>query len=183
MKTVKIECNCGQHYVFDVEPSNGLMPVAVACPACGADGTSIANAILARDGSAIPSSPPPPVAPPSPVSGPIRLHVAEPITIGHTTPPPLARARAPVPAPVKRGLTWYEHIWVALPIGLVVVGGLIGGACGGAAWAINRQVFLKTQNGLLRYLFTGLISAFAFLVWLLLAAMLFVTLKRNGLTR
>jgi hypothetical protein len=43
MMPVKIECACGQHYAFDVEPVNGRMPSAVACPACGADGTASAN--------------------------------------------------------------------------------------------------------------------------------------------
>jgi hypothetical protein len=47
MVSVKIECPCGQHYAFDVEPVNGRMAAAVACPICGADGTEAANAILA----------------------------------------------------------------------------------------------------------------------------------------
>ncbi|HTV61306.1 MAG TPA: hypothetical protein VMH30_01920 [Verrucomicrobiae bacterium] len=47
MMPIKIECGCGQHYAFDVEPANGRMPSPVACPACGADGTSIANEIIA----------------------------------------------------------------------------------------------------------------------------------------
>jgi hypothetical protein len=46
MVPVKIECDCGQHYAFDVEPVNGRMPSAIACPGCGADGTAAANAIL-----------------------------------------------------------------------------------------------------------------------------------------
>jgi hypothetical protein len=44
---VKIECECGQHYAFDVEPMNGSMDEAVTCPSCGADGTSAANAVIA----------------------------------------------------------------------------------------------------------------------------------------
>jgi len=47
MVNVKIECECGQHYAFDVEPVNGQMDSTVACPGCGADGTSTANAIIA----------------------------------------------------------------------------------------------------------------------------------------
>jgi len=47
MVRVKIECDCGQHYAFDVEPVNGQMDSTVACPGCGADGTSTANAIIA----------------------------------------------------------------------------------------------------------------------------------------
>ncbi len=47
MVAVKIECPCGQHYIFDVEPVNSRMPTRVACPNCGADGTLAANEILA----------------------------------------------------------------------------------------------------------------------------------------
>jgi hypothetical protein len=47
MVNVKIECECGQNYAFDVEPVNGQMDSAVACPGCGTDGTSTANVIIA----------------------------------------------------------------------------------------------------------------------------------------
>jgi len=40
---LKIVCECGQKYAFDVEPVGGRMPVAVNCPACQADGTATAN--------------------------------------------------------------------------------------------------------------------------------------------
>lgn len=48
MTSIKIECGCGQHYAFDVEPVNGLMPYTVACPVCGADGTGVANEVIAQ---------------------------------------------------------------------------------------------------------------------------------------
>lgn len=48
MNSIKIECGCGQRYAFDVEPVNGQMPYTVACPICGADGTSAANEVLAQ---------------------------------------------------------------------------------------------------------------------------------------
>ena len=47
MMPIKIECGCGQHYAFEVEPVNGKMPSSVACPACGIDGTAAANEIIA----------------------------------------------------------------------------------------------------------------------------------------
>ena len=52
MVAVKIECGCGQHYAFNVEPVDGQMTSTVACPTCGADGTAAANAFIAQ-------SPPP----------------------------------------------------------------------------------------------------------------------------
>lgn len=48
MVSVKIECGCGQRYAFDVEPVEGRLGSAVACPSCGTDGTAAANAIIAR---------------------------------------------------------------------------------------------------------------------------------------
>jgi hypothetical protein len=49
--TIKVECPCGQRYAFDVI-SREQMPAAVACPSCGADGTSAANDTFARQGIA-----------------------------------------------------------------------------------------------------------------------------------
>jgi hypothetical protein len=48
MTSIKIECGCGQHYAFDVEPVNGQMPYTVACPVCGVDGTGAANEVIAQ---------------------------------------------------------------------------------------------------------------------------------------
>jgi hypothetical protein len=48
MLAIKIQCGCGQKYAFDVEPVGGRMGYAVACPVCGADGTSAANAAIAQ---------------------------------------------------------------------------------------------------------------------------------------
>lgn len=77
MIAVKIECECGQHYAFDVEPVSGRMPSSVTCPTCGADGTPIANEIIALRSP--PSEPvhivPPPPPPPSTSQGRIRLNV------------------------------------------------------------------------------------------------------------
>src|SRR2546430_13128721 len=48
MIPVKVQCECGQKYSFDVEPVGGRMPSSVACPVCAADGTGAANEIIAR---------------------------------------------------------------------------------------------------------------------------------------
>ena len=47
MMPVKIQCGCGQRYVFDIEPVCGRMPGRIACPVCGLDGTRVANEIIA----------------------------------------------------------------------------------------------------------------------------------------
>ena len=48
MIPVKIICNCGQKYAFDVQPVHGRMPVPVFCPACGLEGTGSANQFIAK---------------------------------------------------------------------------------------------------------------------------------------
>ena len=40
---IKIPCDCGTKYKFDVEPLNGRMPQRVFCPGCGFEGTGVAN--------------------------------------------------------------------------------------------------------------------------------------------
>jgi hypothetical protein len=76
MIAVKIECECGQHYAFDVEPVSGRMPTPVACPTCGADGTPAANEIIAlRSPPSEPVYVVPPPPPPVPQSS-VRVKVS-----------------------------------------------------------------------------------------------------------
>jgi hypothetical protein len=46
--TIKIQCQCGSKYSFEVDPVEGRMPFAVNCPTCHADGTEMANQIIAE---------------------------------------------------------------------------------------------------------------------------------------
>jgi hypothetical protein len=43
---LKVVCDCGQKFKFDVEPANGEMPFTVNCPSCGVDRTAEANVLL-----------------------------------------------------------------------------------------------------------------------------------------
>jgi len=83
-----------------------------------------------------------------------------------------------LPAIEKPKLLWYQMIWIGWPFALVAVGGALGRACGGAAWAINQQVFQATKNPALRYVWTGLISLAAIVVYLVVAA-LFLSLTKS----
>ena len=82
--------------------------------------------------------------------------------------------------PTDTKLLWYQQVWLALPLALVAVGGAIGGACGGTAWAVNQKVFQKTKHPVLRYVWTGLISASAVVSYVLLAAVFMSFFKRQG---
>ncbi len=96
----------------------------------------------------------------------------------------LERSRGSSAAPAARIFTaseaklrWYQHIWLALPFILLLFGGAIGGACGGAAWTINGWVFRKTQHPVQRYLWTGLISLGAVAVFV---GYVFLALQQPG---
>ncbi len=82
--------------------------------------------------------------------------------------------------PTEPKILWYQQVWLALPLALVAVGGAIGGACGGTAWAINQKVFQKTKHPILRYVWTGLISASSVVVAILLAAVFMSFFKKQG---
>lgn len=95
MPELKVQCDCGQKYKFDVEPVNGRMPFTVSCPVCGADGTQKANAILQQ------------MAPGPAAASPIRLISEEPTApIAPSAPavspgivPPISSPAAPPSAP------------------------------------------------------------------------------------
>lgn len=61
---------------------------------------------------------------------------------------------------------------------MVALGGAIGGGLGAAAAAINYKVFQKTQNPVLRYVWTGLISVAAVIAWLAIATMIYLALHK-----
>jgi len=164
MMPIKVQCPCGQRFAFDAEPVNGCLTSPVACPVCGADGTAAANEQIALLLAASPE--------PAPVGG-AKLRMATPSApASPAIPPPLPPTRIQPVATVNPPMAWYEQVWIALPIALVAFGGAIGGACGGAAWAVNRAVFKKTANPVLRYVWTGLISASAVVLYLLIALLL-----------
>lgn len=71
---IKVQCDCGQKFKFDVEPVHGRMPFTVNCPVCGADGTARANVLLQQ------------LLPPAPLA-----------TAYAPPPPPLVAAPAPAP--------------------------------------------------------------------------------------
>ena len=111
---LKIICQCGQKYKFDVEPVNGRMPFTVKCPICGLDGTGTANTMLAARTAAPPTArmATPPVAaqvgavapPPAMASAPAPVSVSPPPPpVGlRTNPvaPATVAAAAPPPPPI-----------------------------------------------------------------------------------
>jgi hypothetical protein len=96
MPELKIECDCGQHYKFDVEPVDGRMPFTVNCPACGTDGTEKANEVLKN---LIPAQNEPPVTGrPLRISTPVHAATSTPSPVKYT---PDAAARIAKPASLR----------------------------------------------------------------------------------
>jgi hypothetical protein len=128
---VKVSCDCGQKYKFDVEPVNGQMPVTVSCPHCGVDGTSTANNVIAQTFSSqqtpIPVAMAIPVAAAAPVGG-LRINQTAPVP--PNSPPPLAAPTRPVPmrpvAPVVQNVKPVNEF----NLGLGIVGAVLGAALG-----------------------------------------------------
>jgi hypothetical protein len=84
---IKVQCDCGQKFKFDVDPVNGEVPFQVKCPVCGLDGTPRANVILQQALASMPAPPPPPPRP-------VGLSVS-------AAPQPIAPQSAPPPAPMR----------------------------------------------------------------------------------
>jgi hypothetical protein len=62
-------------------------------------------------------------------------------------------------------LRWYEHVWTALPVLMVFIGGALGGGLGGAATLWNAKIFRSDRPALVKYSLTALISSGAFFIW------------------
>lgn len=71
-----------------------------------------------------------------------------------------------------RQLTPLEHAICAIPFLLVIIGGAIGGACGGGAWALNQQIMRSERPAAMRYLLIALSSAGAVVAWLAVVTVL-----------
>jgi hypothetical protein len=97
---LKVVCDCGQKYKFDVEPVNGQMPFTVSCPACGIDGTAMANGELTRALSDPPRLRMAPIAQPAMASTP-SVEAAAPspggLRLNRPAPAPVAPDPAPLP--------------------------------------------------------------------------------------
>ena len=96
MMELKVHCDCGQKYKFDVEPQNGRMPFEVNCPICGASGTAKANASLQQMAVFKPIDPTSATirvvapAPDAPAAAPRVAAAPPPISIRSTTSMPAA---------------------------------------------------------------------------------------------
>jgi hypothetical protein len=140
MIELKVHCDCGQKYKFDVEPSNGRMPFTVNCPVCGVDGTEKANALI-QQLPAYQVAPPAPAtteapklrisrsAPEAPAAAPPPI---SPLAGGSPSapPPPIAAPRRPIAASALQSPTPGRKPSFAMGL----LGGLVGALIGAAIY-------------------------------------------------
>jgi hypothetical protein len=125
---IRIECPCGQTYKFSVEPVNDLMPCPVACPACGADGTQLANQFI-RSAVAPAGIPiPPPV---TSASG-LRINRADTSDSGAAANP--VPPAPPVPAFTRTYQPPKPLSQTKPNFALGILGGVLGGGVGMLGW-------------------------------------------------
>jgi len=97
---IKVLCPCGAKYQFPVEPVNGQLPHAIACPVCGADNTEAGNAVI----QARLASEPAPIPTAAPIPSGLRISSHPPAPAHAPQPRPAAPAVFPInQAAPKRG--------------------------------------------------------------------------------
>ncbi|HWC17015.1 MAG TPA: hypothetical protein VG498_08360 [Terriglobales bacterium] len=75
-------------------------------------------------------------------------------------------------------LAWYQYAWMAIPIVLVFVGGLIGGLCGGLAAGISSRIFRSQNSEGVKYALTGLVSLGAFVTYFMVAGTIMAAIRK-----
>ena len=82
---------------------------------------------------------------------------------------------APAEASAARKLSWYDHVWSALPVALLYTGGtfglpgnLLGGLVGAAGAFLNLGIMRSQRGPVRRYLLSFLVTIGAFVVFAIL---------------
>jgi MFS family permease len=73
--------------------------------------------------------------------------------------------QVPNQQPAKPKLTALQQVICAWPLALVIIGGALGGLCGGVAWGINTRIMSSGISAPARYglcVLTGIVAA---VVW------------------
>lgn len=70
-----------------------------------------------------------------------------------------------------------EQVFIALPLALIFVGGLLGGLCGGIASYCNARVFKSGLGQPIKFLVASTITVAAALLWFVAAMLVASTLK------
>jgi len=82
---------------------------------------------------------------------------------------------------LARSLTWYEYLWMGLPIMLIFVGGGLGALFGIGATYTSVRIFRSKRKITIKYLLSGAVSISAVAAYLVLAVAVqyFVDMNRD----
>ncbi len=78
---------------------------------------------------------------------------------------------------LAQALKWYQWVWSALPILLVFWGGLMGAVLGIIAFTINTSIFRSSRNEVYKYIFTGVVSILATMIYLVVGSVIYILLN------
>ncbi len=92
---------------------------------------------------------------------------------GPVVPPPLPAEQA-----TKQKLTPTAHILCGWPLVMIAFGGAIGGGLGGVAYALNVAIYRSRMPVVVKILLNLLVGCAAFVLWLVLAALISVLMHR-----
>lgn len=70
-----------------------------------------------------------------------------------------------------------EQVFIALPLALIFVGGLLGGLCGGIASYCNARIFKSGLGQPTKFLIASAITVAAALLWFVAAMLVATTLR------
>lgn len=74
-------------------------------------------------------------------------------------------------------LTWFEYIWIGIPILLIFVGGAIGGVCGGLAATGSGRLFRSDRSAVSKYGLSALLTLGAALCYVILVTVIHFVLE------
>ena len=106
-------------------------------------------------------------------------------------PPPPPPGWSPTPLPPSppprrdafadfRGRKWWELVLIFLPITLIPIGGLLGGATGGAALALNLWIAKRSLETPIKVLVMVGVVVAAYVIFFTLATLLYVLVHPSG---
>ena len=75
---------------------------------------------------------------------------------------------------LARPFTWYEYLWMGLPIALMFLGGALGGGLGFLGVYSNARVLRSSMHPVVKFLLTGFISLFVTGLFMAVAALLHI---------
>ncbi len=73
--------------------------------------------------------------------------------------------------------SWYEYVWIGIPVLLVFVGGALGGGIGVAAAYSNSRIFRSDRGTGAKYLLTGVTTVAALVAFLVLATVIQIAVR------